>query len=127
MQDDTEQDRVAGRMARLAQAHLRNEKALTRMRDLVAAERRALPWVKVGKQYVFDTPEGKRSLAEHETLLAAGFPLNPGGLPAYKTYCPMCRANRIGLDQAVSYVRKGDTLVVWRLDRTEKRPVILFK
>jgi predicted dithiol-disulfide oxidoreductase (DUF899 family) len=27
-------------------AHLRNEKALTRMRDLVAAERRALPWVK---------------------------------------------------------------------------------
>jgi DNA invertase Pin-like site-specific DNA recombinase len=27
------------------------------------------------------------------------------------------KAERIGLDQAVSYVRKGDTLVVWRLDR----------
>src|SRR5512132_3978379 len=27
------------------------------------------------------------------------------------------KAERIGLDQAISYVRKGDTLVVWRLDR----------
>jgi len=45
-------------------AHLKSEKALTRMRDLVAAERRALPWVKVEKEYVFDTPQGKRTLAE---------------------------------------------------------------
>ena len=45
-------------------AHLRNEKALTRMRDLVAAERRALPWVKVEKGYVFDAPQGKVSLAD---------------------------------------------------------------
>ena len=45
-------------------AHLRNEKALTRMRDLISAERRALPWVKVEKQYVFDTAVGKRTLAD---------------------------------------------------------------
>lgn len=45
-------------------AHLRNEKALTRMRDLVNAERRTLPWVKVEKTYVFDTPEGKKTLAD---------------------------------------------------------------
>jgi predicted dithiol-disulfide oxidoreductase (DUF899 family) len=45
-------------------AHLRNEKALTRMRDLVAAERRALPWVKVAKKYVFDAPDGKKTLAD---------------------------------------------------------------
>lgn len=45
-------------------AHLKNEKALTRMRDLVAAERRALPWVKVEKTYVFDTTEGRQSLAD---------------------------------------------------------------
>jgi predicted dithiol-disulfide oxidoreductase (DUF899 family) len=44
--------------------HLKNEKALTRMRDLVAAERRTLPWVKVEKRYVFDTPEGKKTLSE---------------------------------------------------------------
>jgi predicted dithiol-disulfide oxidoreductase (DUF899 family) len=45
-------------------AHLKSEKALTRMHDLVAAERRALPWVKVDKEYVFDTPQGKKKLAE---------------------------------------------------------------
>jgi predicted dithiol-disulfide oxidoreductase (DUF899 family) len=45
-------------------AHLKNEKALTRMRDLVAAERRRLPWVKIDKEYVFDTSEGKATLAE---------------------------------------------------------------
>jgi predicted dithiol-disulfide oxidoreductase (DUF899 family) len=45
-------------------AHLKNEKALTRMRDLVAAERRALPWLKVEKDYVFDTSEGKQTLAD---------------------------------------------------------------
>lgn len=46
------------------EAHLKNEKALTRMRDLVSAERRALPWVKVMKRYVFDTVEGKKTLGE---------------------------------------------------------------
>jgi predicted dithiol-disulfide oxidoreductase (DUF899 family) len=45
-------------------AHLRNEKALTRMRDLVAAERRALPWVKLEKKYLFDTTAGTRELAD---------------------------------------------------------------
>ncbi|MGZ8324966.1 MAG: DUF899 family protein, partial [Rhodoplanes sp.] len=45
------------------EAHLRNEKALTRMRDLVSAERRELPWVKVAKKYVFDTAAGKKTLA----------------------------------------------------------------
>jgi predicted dithiol-disulfide oxidoreductase (DUF899 family) len=45
-------------------AHLRNEKALTRMRDLLSAERRSLPWVKVDKTYVFDTPDGRRTLAD---------------------------------------------------------------
>jgi predicted dithiol-disulfide oxidoreductase (DUF899 family) len=45
-------------------AHLRNEKALTRMRDLVSAERRTLPWVRVEKDYVFDTTAGKKKLAD---------------------------------------------------------------
>jgi predicted dithiol-disulfide oxidoreductase (DUF899 family) len=45
-------------------AHLKNEKALTRMRDMVARERRELPWVKVDKRYVFDTTEGKKTLAD---------------------------------------------------------------
>jgi len=46
------------------EAHLKNEKALTRMRDLVNADRRKLPWVRVTKEYVFDTTEGKKTLAE---------------------------------------------------------------
>src|SRR4051794_30073539 len=44
--------------------HLKNEKALTRMRDMVAADRRTLPWVRVEKNYVFDTIEGKKTLAD---------------------------------------------------------------
>lgn len=48
----------------LRKQHLKNEKALTRLRDLVAAERRALPWVKVEKNYVFETADGPNSLAE---------------------------------------------------------------
>src|SRR5260370_33519274 len=40
------------------------EKELTRLRDRLAQEQGALPWVKVEKSYVFDGPEGKVTLAE---------------------------------------------------------------
>jgi predicted dithiol-disulfide oxidoreductase (DUF899 family) len=43
---------------------LAKEKQLTRERDAIAAERRRLPWVKVEKNYVFDSPSGKRTLAD---------------------------------------------------------------
>ena len=45
-------------------ALLAKEKEFTRARDELSAERRALPWVKVDKAYVFDTPQGKKTLAE---------------------------------------------------------------
>jgi hypothetical protein len=41
---------------------LAREKELTHLRDQVARERRALPWVRIDKAYTFDTPEGARSL-----------------------------------------------------------------
>ncbi|MFJ3486290.1 DUF899 domain-containing protein [Pseudomonas sp. NPDC090202] len=44
--------------------HLTREKALTRQRDQLSAERRALPWVKVNTPYLFEGPDGKQSLAE---------------------------------------------------------------
>lgn len=44
--------------------HLTKEKELTRLRDQLSAERRELPWVKVEKEYVFDTPEGRKTLAD---------------------------------------------------------------
>ncbi|WP_435105097.1 DUF899 domain-containing protein [Arhodomonas sp. AD133] len=45
-------------------ALLKKEKALTRMRDLVSAERRRLPRVRVETDYIFDTPSGKQRLAD---------------------------------------------------------------
>ncbi|MGA7356524.1 MAG: thioredoxin family protein [Candidatus Cybelea sp.] len=46
-----------------AKALLIKEKELTRRRDRLAEERRALPWVKVDKEYVFETTSGKKPLA----------------------------------------------------------------
>lgn len=45
-------------------ALLDKEKAFTKLRDELSAERRALPWVKVDKNYVFDSDKGKVSLAD---------------------------------------------------------------
>ena len=46
------------------QSLLAREKELTRARDAVSEERRRLPWMRVEKEYVFDTVHGKRTLAE---------------------------------------------------------------
>src|SRR6185369_9133826 len=43
---------------------LAKEKSLTRERDAIAAARRSLPWVKVDKDYVFDSPNGKKTLSD---------------------------------------------------------------
>ena len=43
---------------------LRKEKEFTHQRDALSAERRALPWVRVDKTYVFEAPEGKVTLAD---------------------------------------------------------------
>jgi predicted dithiol-disulfide oxidoreductase (DUF899 family) len=61
---------------------LAREKALTRLRDQIARERRALPWVRIEKSYVFDTPQGRRALADlfegRRQLLVQHFMLGPG-------------------------------------------------
>jgi predicted dithiol-disulfide oxidoreductase (DUF899 family) len=63
-------------------ALLAKEKELTRQRDRLSAERRDLPWVKVEKPYVFDAPNGKRTLAElfedRSQLIVKHFMLAPG-------------------------------------------------
>lgn len=43
---------------------LAKEKALTKARDALNAERMKLPWVKIEKRYMFDTVEGRKSLAD---------------------------------------------------------------
>jgi predicted dithiol-disulfide oxidoreductase (DUF899 family) len=45
-------------------ALLKKEKEFTRLRDQLNQQRRELPWEKVEKQYVFDGPDGKESLAD---------------------------------------------------------------
>jgi predicted dithiol-disulfide oxidoreductase (DUF899 family) len=45
-------------------AFLAREKEFTRQREALAAARRALPWEAVTKEYVFDGPDGKRSLPD---------------------------------------------------------------
>jgi predicted dithiol-disulfide oxidoreductase (DUF899 family) len=61
---------------------LAHEKELTRLHDRVARERRALPWVRIDKNYVFDTPEGRRTLADlfdgRRQLLVQHFMFAPG-------------------------------------------------
>ena len=46
------------------QQMLAKEKALTRARDALAAERRRMPWLAVAKEYSFDGPEGKATLLD---------------------------------------------------------------
>ena len=45
-------------------AHMAHEKEYTRARDRLSEERRALPWVKVEKAYVFDGRSGQVTLAD---------------------------------------------------------------
>ena len=45
-------------------ALLRDEKAFTRLKDALAERRRALPWVKVDKDYEFDSNDGRHSLVD---------------------------------------------------------------
>jgi predicted dithiol-disulfide oxidoreductase (DUF899 family) len=53
------QDWLVARKALLAE-----ERALTHARDEIAKKRRALPWVKIEKSYIFDAPAGKVALAD---------------------------------------------------------------
>ena len=62
--ENTENHRVVSRDQWVAERKtlLAREKQLTRLRDQIARERRALPWVRIDKNYVFDTPRaGGRS------------------------------------------------------------------
>jgi predicted dithiol-disulfide oxidoreductase (DUF899 family) len=69
---------------------LKAEKEVTHLRDKVAQERLALPWVRMEKEYVFDTSDGPRSLAElfdgRSQLLVQHFMFAPG----WKEGCPSC-------------------------------------
>jgi predicted dithiol-disulfide oxidoreductase (DUF899 family) len=60
---------------------LAKEKEFTRLRDQLSEQRRALPWVKVEKEYVFDAPDGTETLAGlfggHSQLIVKHFMMGP--------------------------------------------------
>jgi len=93
-------------------AHLKSEKALTRMRDLVAAERRRLPWVKIEKEYIFDTPEGKRTLAElfdrNSQLIVHHFMW----LHDIDLGCPSCSLDADHAEGAIAHLEHHDVTYV---------------
>ena len=72
------------------QEFLAKEKELTRLRDELSRQRRTLPWVRIEKRYVFDAPEGRRTLGElfegRRQLLVQHFMLGPG----WEQGCPSC-------------------------------------
>jgi predicted dithiol-disulfide oxidoreductase (DUF899 family) len=69
---------------------LAREKELTHLHDQIAEARRALPWVRIDKNYVVDSPQGRRTLAElfegRRQLLVQHFMLGPG----WEQGCPSC-------------------------------------
>src|SRR5215471_13916480 len=69
---------------------LAEEKRLTRQMDAVGAKRRALPWVKIEKDYQFDSHRGRVALAElfagRSQLVIQHFMLGPD----WGEGCPSC-------------------------------------
>ncbi|HLZ67704.1 MAG TPA: thioredoxin family protein [Aliidongia sp.] len=89
-------------------ALLLKEKEATRLRDRINAERLALPWVKVDKDYAFDTPSGKKSLSDlfagRSQLVVYHFMLAPG----WAAGCPGCSFLSDHLDGALPHLEHHD-------------------
>jgi len=69
---------------------LKKEKEFTRLRDELSQQRRDLPWEAVDKQYVFEGPNGKQTLAElfdgRSQLVIYHFMFGP----TWEAGCPHC-------------------------------------
>jgi predicted dithiol-disulfide oxidoreductase (DUF899 family) len=91
---------------------LAKEKALTRQGDALAAERRNLPWVKVEKEYVFDTPRGKKKLADlfegRSQLVAYHFMFGPD----WEEGCPSCSILGDHIDGSVTHLANRDVTLI---------------
>jgi predicted dithiol-disulfide oxidoreductase (DUF899 family) len=88
---------------------LRKEKEFNRLRDELSRQRRALPWEKVEKKYVFDGPKGKETLADlfagRSQLIVYHFMFGPG----WKEGCPSCSYLADGFDANVVHLGHRDT------------------
>jgi predicted dithiol-disulfide oxidoreductase (DUF899 family) len=98
---------VAERKALLAR-----EKELVHLQDEIARARRDLPWERVAKDYVFDTPEGPRSLADlfegRRQLLVQHFMFGPG----WEHGCPSCSYMADHTDGMLAHLEHRDVSFV---------------
>jgi predicted dithiol-disulfide oxidoreductase (DUF899 family) len=93
-------------------ALLSKEKEFTRLRDRLSAERRELPWVKVDKEYAFDGPDGKATLADlfdgRSQLIVYHFMFGPG----WEQGCPSCSFVSDHIDGANQHLPHRDVTLV---------------
>jgi predicted dithiol-disulfide oxidoreductase (DUF899 family) len=91
---------------------LQREKEHTQMGDELARQRRALPWVAIEKEYLFDTDEGTRTLAElfdgRSQLLIYHFMFGP----SYQAGCPVNSSMADGLDGLVPHLHARDVTLL---------------
>jgi len=87
---------------------LEAEKALTRRGDELARMRQELPWVRIDKQYHFDTDDGRASLADlfrgRSQLLIYHFMFGP----EFAAGCPVCSTIADGFDGFVVHLANHD-------------------
>jgi predicted dithiol-disulfide oxidoreductase (DUF899 family) len=87
---------------------LQAEKEHTRRGDELARQRQALPWVRVGKPYRFDTEEGGATLADlfqgRSQLLVYHFMFGPD----YAAGCPSCSSIADGFDGFAVHLANHD-------------------
>ncbi len=92
---------------------LAKEKEFTRQRDEISRQRRQLPWEKVEKEYAFDGPDGRETLADlfdgHSQLIVYHFMFGPG----WEEGCRSCSFLSDHIDGAIAHLKARDvTLVV---------------
>jgi predicted dithiol-disulfide oxidoreductase (DUF899 family) len=91
---------------------LAKEKELTRRSDELARERRALPWVRVEKEYSFETEQGTKTLADlfdgRSQLLVYHFMFGP----PYEAGCPVCSSITDTLAPQVPHLKARDTTLL---------------
>jgi predicted dithiol-disulfide oxidoreductase (DUF899 family) len=107
-------------------AHLADEKTFTRARDALCRKRRELPWVKVEKNYVFDGPHGKETLADlfggKSQLIVYHFMLGPG----WEAGCPSCSYLADHFDGAAIHLAQRDVSFVV-VSRAPQKEIEAFK
>jgi predicted dithiol-disulfide oxidoreductase (DUF899 family) len=87
---------------------LEGEKELTRRNDELARQRRELPWVRIEKEYSFETENGPKTLTElfdgRSQLIVYHFMFGP----AYTAGCPVCSSSADSFDGAVAHLKARD-------------------